>query len=644
MTLDQLLEALLGTKGSFESALSRVREVDTKDLIIRLLQGLEKEEHLDNTERERRLGSVFGRASVNPEDLLSIGEAGAMLRNAILRNALAQLLPPEFRSLVFRPKDAVRQKSPEPQITSAEEIQLSEDLAAEVPSDAEAHTAFSDVIVLSISDDPATKKLLGSAGFVMLRCQTIDELNKMLETNEEICAFLVENSFLTSLDERQQSALITKLACFSTFVWLRFQEDGLIADNLSVGQRIASDRCRTSPPDVTELSFRDGAGLQERELPALRSAQMRLGEGEAHGRFIPGELTAFELKLLGAAMSQYSKRRRFNPGAELTQVTTKFLQGGQTGARVALVKVNDLQVPVIVKLHQKEFILDEARRFLTFIHKDNLELNPEVHLHAGAALIVFGVIPDAHAEAEQPAPTLEQRLTDFWYEEMREPMGSGNGALLLKGFTDAARRLSALNQQKCFNKNFRCMANPYLIGIKAMEKKGFDWGFPERALTARERAENLLAGADQIAICHGDAHTRNVLIRGEQGFLIDYAYSGPGHPCSDLIRLELSVYLTRFVQLGGDVALDALQRDLSVERLPLDDLLLSHKSILRSKTNQLCLKMCVIARDLVTEVLAAHKLPWEHYIAVKLLTSWQALQVPNLQQFLARSVISAIGT
>jgi hypothetical protein len=76
------------------------------------------------------------------------------------------------------------------------------------------------------------------------------------------------------------------------------------------------------------------------------------------------------------------------------------------GAKVAVVKIDDLRVPVIVKLAQKELILEEARRFLTFIHKDNPELRPEVHIHGSAALIIFGIIPltVASRKAQPPPP------------------------------------------------------------------------------------------------------------------------------------------------------------------------------------------------------------------------------------------------
>ena len=254
-----------------------------------------------------------------------------------------------------------------------------------------------------------------------MRCQTGQELDLMLETNENICAFLVEASFLKSLNQDEQFLLIKKLACFSTFVWLRFQEDALPVNNFEIGQMVAHERCRPSSLAVHELALRDRAGLQERELAFPIEARDRLNSGGGHGLFRPGELNQLELKLLAAAMTGYAKERRFNPKAELSQVTTRFLHGGRSGARVALVKIDDFRVPVIVKVDSKELILDEARRFLTFIYKDNQELRPETHFHGAAALIVFGIIPSLSAEKEQPAPTLEARLSELWYGEMAAP-------------------------------------------------------------------------------------------------------------------------------------------------------------------------------------------------------------------------------
>jgi len=642
MNAAQLLKDLLGARESFERVLGQVREVDAGELLIGFVGGLDSEQSLDNAERERRLRAVFSRTRLETADLRSIADAGAKATNIVLRNALALLLPAEFRNGVFRPQKALSVDAPEIQVGASEH--LDDNVDTQLPSFSRENTVYSDVVILSIADDPPTKKLLESNGFVPLRCSSMEEFDGLTATNDRICAFLVESSFLSSLGSGRQSELITKLALFSTLVWIRFQDDGLIASVVKVLEDIAGARCQTSNPTATEVSFQDTPGLREKELEYLFAAKKRLSDGDSHGRFIPGELNERELKLLGAAMSQYSKKKRFNPGAELTQVKTSFLQGGRTNAKVALVKVNDLRLPVIVKIDKQLAILSEARRFLTLIHKDDPDLRPEVHLHADAALIVFGIVSDQKPEAEAPAPTLEQSLIEQWNQEMEDPASFSASEVLLQGFSDGVRRLAILNRQKYSSNGFLCFANPYIVGIKTMEEKGFDWGFGQTAIAKRDWAEGVPANPAEIAVCHGDAHTRNVLIRGDRGFLIDYAYTGPGHPCTDLVRLELSVYLTRFVPFGSEADLRALQRDISIERLSISELLSKHGGLIRSKTNELCLRMCIVARDQVGDVLKVHNLPWDHYVAVKILAAWQALHVPSLQQSLVRGVISAIGT
>jgi hypothetical protein len=175
-----------------------------------------------------------------------------------------------------------------------------------------------------------------------------------------------------------------------------------------------------------------------------------------------------------------------------------------------------------------------------------------------------------------------------------------------------------------------------------MEREGFSWGLSKHAVERRDAAEQLI-GRSCAAVCHGDAHARNVLIKADRGYLIDYAYSGPGHPCSDLVRLELTVFLNHFHPFGREADVIELQRLFSIDRLSFEDLCLKFPQLVSSATNRLCLKMCVKCRDRVAEVLSAHKLDWNHYIAVKLASAWQALQVPGLQQSAVRAIIHAIG-
>jgi len=563
------------------------------------------------------------------------------LGNIILRNALAQLLPPEFKSKIFPAKQQTRVADALPTPLRAEPQ------AAQAPKNfgestfQENYEPHSDVLILSNVDEPATSKLIFSRGLVPLRYSSMNDLEIALSTNIGICAVLVSSSFLVPLNEGEQRGLIKTLAQFSTFAWLRIEDSRLIPSNVDVTELIREARCRTSPPDSLSILF-SSMPLQERELEYIENARRRLNSGRPRGLFTPGDFTDAELDLLGAAMALYSQHRQFGVKVELTSVRTKLLQGGKTGAKVALVKVNDLRIPIIVKIFQKEFILGEATRFLTFIFRDNKDLNPEVHMHGSAALIVFDVITANASQEILPAPTLHDRLEGFWSSEMESPSHCGDGAELMAGFESALSRLAALNSQPCPNSAFERFANPYIQGIKEMEREGFSWGFSKAAVERRNTAERLIDATSE-AVCHGDAHARNVLIRGEQGYLIDYAYSGPGHPCSDLVRLELTVFLNHFHPFGREADLIGLQRLISFDRLSFDELCSKFPQLVSSATNRLCLKMCVTCRDRVAEVLSAHKLDWNHYIAIKLASAWQALQVPSLQQAAARAIILAIG-
>jgi len=452
---------------------------------------------------------------------------------------------------------------------------------------------------------------------------------------------LVSSSFLAPMNEIEQRCLVKILALFSTFAWLRFEDSRLIPSNVDVIEIVRDARCRTLPPDSLSILF-SSVPLQQRELEYVEGARNRLNSGRPRGLFTPGDFTDAELDLLGAAMAAYSRHRHFGAKVELTSVRTSFLQGVKKGARVALVTVNDLRIPIIVKISQKDLILGEASRFLTFIFPDNKDLNPEVHMHGSAALIVFDVIAANVNQEILPAPTLQYGLERFWSSEMSSPSYCGDGAELLAGFESALSRLVALNSQPCPKSAFEAFANPYIQGVKRMESEGFSWGFSVSPVERRDAAEQLIKAACE-AVCHGDAHARNVLIRGDQGYLIDYAYSGPGHTCSDLVRLELTVFLNHFHPFGREADLIELQRSFSIDRLSFDKLCFKFPQLISSATNRLCLKMCVRCRDRVAEVLGVHQQNWDHYIAVKLASAWQALQVPSLQQASVRAIIHAIG-
>ena len=60
--------------------------------------GLQANESLDNAERERRLRIVFSRATPATPHFIAAATVASSLLNPVLKNAVIQLLPPDFQA------------------------------------------------------------------------------------------------------------------------------------------------------------------------------------------------------------------------------------------------------------------------------------------------------------------------------------------------------------------------------------------------------------------------------------------------------------------------------------------------------------------------------------------------------------------
>ena len=105
-------------------------------------------------------------------------------------------------------------------------------------------------------------------------------------------------------------------------------------------------------------------------------------------------------------------------------------------------------------------IADEASRFITFIYDVDQDLTPEIYIHADAALIIFNVISEPDDDSK-PAPTLEQRLRDHWFDEMFGRDDQAKRDQLIAAFSNASRKLAALNVRRCLEAGVECKANPH---------------------------------------------------------------------------------------------------------------------------------------------------------------------------------------
>jgi Ternary complex associated domain 9 len=619
-----------------------MRRWSPSEIATRLPEIISEADHssLDDEARERRIRLAWSRADLSRIDFASIISAARAAQASTVRNAVASLLPPELRRSVYmRDRPAVMDRGA---VTALRPIGVPNGVD---PTHTPQRTAFADVVALTTDDDQATRRLVVDAGFSYHRVATLDSAQEMLSVNRDICALLIDASILAGASPQEQETLLANLALYSTFCVIKVDTSKLALSNLEVVALIKRAQCSIHEPDVLRLILRNGPGLQERDLAQIIAASARLSVGIDGGLYRPGEVSDGQLHLLAAALDAYASIREFSGSFQLESIRTTFLPGGVSEAKVAVARINDSRVPIVVKVNKATAITDEARRFFRYILPTNRDLAPEVYFHGGEGVILFGIIAESEvSQTTTPAPTLRDALRDARFEELRGNDVAGLYQNLVSAFGQACERLVALNDLGVPGSLDISLANPYLRTIKAREAVGFDWGFSDADREARDVAEAIFDHERESAISHGDSHSRNILVRRDQGYLIDYALSGPGHPAADLARLELSIFFTAMHPFGRSDDWVELQRTLSHTTANAEALMATYPRLFCSHFNRAAIRMCVAARDACLGVLSRRGLDASHYRAAKLLFAWQSLISPEFQQSFVRAAIVALSS
>jgi hypothetical protein len=604
------------------------------DLAVALLTALSEAANLSESEKAIRARIILTSSpcQISAEEWSRVARCAADFSPG-LKNAVAAAVPIEVRPEVYG------------RVSSAGVTSIEERRAINVPT-TEHVERFSDVLLLSPgATHEANSNLLSRAGFAPLRVENLRSLETLLRTSGEACAVAIDQSFWAVSTLPEVESAVRLVSSYSTFSWLRLADDGLPLSPTAVQRIMQEERCHPGEFGPNKLYLRHDGRFSESELAILRGARDSLRTA-LQSAFLPDELSTEEADLLWAAIQTHAHKKSFYSRFSIPSIKTKFLKGGLTSARVALVLLTEKLLPVVVKVDSKDAIKDEATRFLRFIAPRDRLLRPEVHFHWNSALLLFGVVGDT-SDDDTPAPQLESRLRDLWYAQLFGSIGSRTSPTvgdLIVGVRNAVKKLGRLNREAIGECSTPSYSEPHVKAVQRLEEAGVSWGFDEICLVARRTASTLFRRHANRATVHGDVQLRNVLLRSDrEAFLIDYAGSGPGHPAIDLVRLEMALFLGAFRENAPGSETVKLQADLSMGLLSLETLKSSYGHITQLHINEVVLTGCLDARQEAIRVLAEYGGDFNDYLAVKILVAWQALQIPDLQQGLARAVIVALA-
>jgi hypothetical protein len=642
---------------TFEAALTEFhgqvsRTIDDSIAAIDLLN---KDEALGSSEIARRSRLLFGQALLTESDVEKLVVAVSRWQPGV-KLAIQLALTSEQRQRIYSPKPApvsgAQTSTPSPNVTPPTETGR-EALRAEVvkkvgvpATTAPKEEDFKSVLLLGSADAHESNiRLLSANDFSPIRGPSLTELDASL--GGEICGIIVDGSWWTMVPVEQHETCLRRLLSFSNFIWLKIDEASLKKEVAANFQALCKE-CRFRDPLWNEVGFPMSSKLGPQDIQRLEASASHLTAADRI-RFHPSEITEAEATvLLGAIQKQQTGRYGLAP-IQIQRVDTSVVPGGQSQAKIAILKPNDISSPFVAKIAAHNQLKDEMLRFNTYIEPWQSQLRPELYIHNGVAVIFFALIDGAEDQSKR-APTLEDRVIALGnkerYEHAENPAKIED---LQYAITKAVEKLSALNRKPCPAnevKSYCWVGVEPLIELKKnyVEFAIHEGEAPIDILAIAERAGQQIEKLNGKAICHGDVHLRNILLRlDREPLFIDFANSGPGHPAFDLVRLEAAVLYAHFRMVESEDMIGECFHTIFTTDAKLEDLKKIHPKLLASKTSCLAIHTSIETRRAALDVLKTYGGDEKDYFSMKMIVACQSLTIQGFQEGAVRAGIRAIS-
>jgi Ternary complex associated domain 9 len=629
---------------SFEQALSTVRErqrgqseADALDTISQALLILNESDQLGISERYRRARILLTSLWL-PRSILPALSVVARKLKPELKNAVVSSLPPPLRRAVF--SDAAAAATPPAPVADKavqETAPMAQDAAAAVQATSDI-PRFRTVLLLGTAQEHEhNQRLLQQSGFDSYR---VDDPGQVLQFfDNSVCGVVVGRSWWVNLVPDDHRVALEQLFAYSTFTWVRMDTTGFDP----TGQESVQDIHRTSRLSLTlQVVPTTDCRLNDYDLQNFHEASCLI-ETSLTARLTLGDVRANEEVLLLAATAKCVQARHIFNGFHLEKVPVAPVAGGQSSARIFRIEPNDGGVPLIAKLDDIVSLRDEMERFERFIHPWDALLSPCLHFHAGVGVIVFTLVHQA-GSSDIPAPTLEDRLRAAMLAELGPPSDLAPREENLGLAMDRAiDRLADLNSRPCQPGTLPSRQWLDVGGLEAMISRGTTWHFNGDVLGFRKRASEQVQRFATRATVHGDVHLRNVLLRDDrEPHFIDYALSGPGHPCFDLVRLESALFFQCFRMTDIEHRVAALARLLAEERVTEADVHNQFPELCSCLGNRLAIRASIRCQNACLKLLRQLNGSAIDYIAVKYIVACQSLTLPQLQSGVVRGILTGL--
>jgi hypothetical protein len=573
------------------------------------------------------------------EDVQGLADLPPSIRSGIASALPRQLLPCLYGAVVNAPHS----ERPEGQEEPRKADQLTPFAAATSATRTDL-TRGTVVVLLSTEDNQeGNARLLQSDGFAAYRVSSRDDLATYLNTID-ICGFVFDASFWRGRTAEEQTEILIEVVQYSSFTCLVVDTSGFVE---AAKIRNVLEVERPNEPRWLGAQLRESSMLVASDLECFRLSADFITT-QQHLTFVPLELSPPERLAVTAACRSFFCEHHFQSEESLESIAFKSFHEGLSSAKTMLIRFNNSGVPILLKVDTRERILDEIGRFNRYFGRADGHLRPRGHFHNDVGVIIFGLVEDGQ-QRFVPAPSLDFKVRHALKEETY-PTDSGSIGTICASITDVVARVCSRMVE--LNKIHYCgphESQAYLraSGLRELERGGVVWQIPrlESGISAfMEVAYTLIEPHLHMATVHGDLHLGNILVPNEGvPQLIDFAYSGPGHPVYDLVRLEAALYFKYLRQLGPEDEFANLQHDLTIEMVSTRELKEKYPAWWSSDVNAALLAGAICCRDAAMSILRSYDLGSDQYIACKFVLCGFSMTIPGLQFGLVRATMSAMA-
>ncbi len=623
----------------FDAALAKFKSLlasgdpGAKNTAFEAIVALDRSESLPSTEKNRRAGVILGTMTLNDVAMRELATLASTLGSPC-KNAITRYLPADLKKLVYVPA-TIEAAAP------TVDVEQNRSAAIIAPNTRDTQDSELRPVVLlfgTTQEHQHNLQLLKRHAISCVRAKTLREFDDML--SDDVVGIVVGRSVWLQVADHEQ--FLSRICRFSSLTYLKIDSSGF-AKPTEFDRLCAIARMRGQ--ENSQVLRSDSCNIVEADVPRLKTIVAALN-CNANVRLYPRDIPPSISRVLIAGVEQHINERYFPGRIELREIGTKTIHDGRSSAMIVLAHPQDLGPPLIIKIDSFERLADEMNRFNQFIRPWDQVLQPQIHFHGEKSVIVFGLV-DTPDSVNSPAPTFDEEIRKCFNVDTGSPILAPSVESIELVIDRTIKKLSELNSRPCTTSRFESYAWMGLETVFETERRGFRWSFSgfngnKQPVEQAHDAASCLADYRTLATVHGDMHLKNVLVRDtREPYLIDYAYSGPGHPCFDLVRFYLSITFRFFRMLSGEDRLCSVFATIFDESRSLDSIKSEFAPELASPANGISLYAAIKCRQVCIQLCDQYGLPHDHFRKLTLVMACQSLCLLDLQVGIARAMAAA---